>query len=202
MPVARDIAFNSLSAVADLRANLSSEMSIFLSYTKVAPCQDGASPSRPLSSHFPTNGSLKYKWHMHPVPTLANNLKALMVYACDQGHPRLASVKGLAAASGISRAGIDNVLHSRKAATLDTIEALAGAYGLQAWQLLVPGLDPANPPVVTVTEEEKELYKRIRAVADQLAQHPGGGIESEQPGIGQITGSGSNRTRKRAGEAR
>ena len=30
---------------------------------------------------------------------------------------------------------------------LDTIEKIASAYNLQAWQLLVPRLDPLDPPV-------------------------------------------------------
>jgi len=52
--------------------------------------------------------------------------------------------------------------------TLRQIEDVAKLLGLQPWQLLVPGLDPTNPPVVTMTETERALYARLREGIAQL----------------------------------
>lgn len=55
---------------------------------------------------------------------------------------------------------------------LETIAAIAKAYNLEAWQILVAGMDPKNPPVLTpVSKEEKELWARLR----QLYQDVGKG---------------------------
>jgi len=43
-----------------------------------------------------------------------------------------------------------------------------------AWQLLVPGLDPGNPPVNHVTEAEKRLYERLKEAARMV-------MDSEPP---------------------
>lgn len=50
---------------------------------------------------------------------------------------------------------------------LDTIQALAKRFGFQAWQLLVPGFDPENPPKLeggdlpSDIKELLDLYKRL-----------------------------------------
>jgi transcriptional regulator with XRE-family HTH domain len=62
---------------------------------------------------------------------------------------------------------------------LDTVEAIALAYDLQAWALLLPGLDPRNPPVVTITESERELYWRLQ---QDLSKLVASGPSQESPG--------------------
>ncbi|MES2910583.1 MAG: hypothetical protein V4718_04295 [Pseudomonadota bacterium] len=55
--------------------------------------------------------------------------------------------------------------------TLITMEALAKAFDLEVWQLLVPGLDPANAPVLGIAgKKEQELYKRFRTAAKEILQ--------------------------------
>lgn len=54
---------------------------------------------------------------------------------------------------------------------LETIAAIAKAYGLEAWQLLVAGMDPKNPPVLTpVSKEEKELWARLRQLYQDVGK--------------------------------
>lgn len=56
-------------------------------------------------------------------------------------------------------------------ASLSTLDAISAHYGLQAWHLLLPKLDPRNPPVFLMTEAEQQVYdmlaKSCRAVAEQ-----------------------------------
>lgn len=52
---------------------------------------------------------------------------------------------------------------------IDMLAVFAKPFGLQPWQLLVPSLDPANPPVVWMTQAERDLYDRMRQAAKDLA---------------------------------
>jgi hypothetical protein len=52
---------------------------------------------------------------------------------------------------------------------LQAVDALAHVFGLDAWQLLVPSLDPAHPPVLrSVSPREEEIYKRAGCVLKEL----------------------------------
>jgi transcriptional regulator with XRE-family HTH domain len=54
---------------------------------------------------------------------------------------------------------------------IDVLEKIASAFNLQPWQLLVPGFDPSHPPTLKpVTAEERALYERLLADAQQLAK--------------------------------
>lgn len=58
---------------------------------------------------------------------------------------------------------------------LETIAAIAAAYGLEAWQILVAGMDPKNPPVLApVTKEEKEFWARLRLLYEEVGKGPPG----------------------------
>ncbi len=57
------------------------------------------------------------------------------------------SVKALAAKAGVSRATIDSIEGNRNAVGLDKLEAVAGALGLKAWELLQPPKSPAQKAV-------------------------------------------------------
>ena len=73
-----------------------------------------------------------------------------------------------AAAHGIDKKPIQRALAGQHAATIDTIEAIAKAAGILPWQLLVPDLDPSNPPVVAITQAERQLYRRLRSAFQEL----------------------------------
>ncbi len=56
---------------------------------------------------------------------------------------------------------------------LDTIDKLAGHFNVEAWQLLVPGFEPDNMPVLQpVSPSERRLYERIMAAAKEIATEP------------------------------
>lgn len=87
---------------------------------------------------------------------VADNLKALIE----------ASAKGRRATSGrwARELRLDPKIIQRsegpQGLTVRTVEQVAGAAGLEAWQLLVPNLNPAAPP---------ELRQRFSPYANELA---------------------------------
>ena len=53
---------------------------------------------------------------------------------------------------------------------LDVLSKIADSFDLQPWHLLMPNLDPSNPPVVMLTEAEQKLYKRLKRAHDVLVK--------------------------------
>lgn len=52
---------------------------------------------------------------------------------------------------------------------VDVIDKIASKFGLQTWQLLVPGFDPEHIPTLQpLSEKEAELYKRWKEVAKEI----------------------------------
>jgi transcriptional regulator with XRE-family HTH domain len=91
--------------------------------------------------------------------TLAKNLKALM------DHLEIKQ-SALGKRAGIAQSTVGRILQEKHAPDIDTIEALGRALGVSLWQLLVPGLDPANPPLLqNASPEERELYERLKQAA-------------------------------------
>lgn len=103
-----------------------------------------------------------------PRAVLRQNLKALMT---EGDGPR--SQSALHKRSGVAQATIGRILSGEGENTrIETVERLAKAYGLEAWQLLVAGMDPANAPVLqAVSAEERSLYERLRIAAQDLAKY-------------------------------
>lgn len=102
-----------------------------------------------------------------PRAVLAMNLKALM--ASKHG-PR--SQSELRRKSGVAQATIGRILSDGgENARIETVEKLARAYGLDGWQLMIPGMDPSNPPVLQpISKEERALYDRLTQTAHDLAK--------------------------------
>ena len=95
---------------------------------------------------------------------LARNLKALMSW--EHGPSSQSELKRR---SGVSQATIGRIDRKESDATIDTLALIARAYGLAAWQLLVPEFDPTNPPVLrAASQEEKKLYSRLRSAIEDL----------------------------------
>ncbi len=91
---------------------------------------------------------------------LAANLKRLI----DADTPKGArpSVRAWALGKGLDVRLIDRLAKGQHAVTLDNLERVAEACGLQAWQLLLDDLDPASPPEAPITEEERAMLKKLR----------------------------------------
>jgi transcriptional regulator with XRE-family HTH domain len=50
--------------------------------------------------------------------------------------------------------------------TLSTLDKIADACGIQAWQLLLEDFDPAHPPSATITDDERKMLSRLRRILD------------------------------------
>lgn len=74
---------------------------------------------------------------------LAKNFKAMMV---AKG---FSSLKEVTAANGGSNGTLDRIRREASGTSVDSLEQLAGALGLEPWQLLHPDLDPKAPPKVS-----------------------------------------------------
>lgn len=99
---------------------------------------------------------------------LADNVAKLMA-----SRPDLDSQQKLRRKAGgkLGQATISRILRCESAATIDNIQAIAEAFGMDAWQLLVPGLDPSiTPTLQAVSPRELELYRRIAEAAKDLVE--------------------------------
>lgn len=57
---------------------------------------------------------------------------------------------------------IDRLTKGEHAVTLDNLDKIAEACGLQPWQLLLEDLDPTSPPDAPISTEERALLARLR----------------------------------------
>lgn len=86
---------------------------------------------------------------------LGDNIKAMI----DKD---AVSVRAWALSHKLDQKKVDRLVKAETAVSLDTLDEIAAAVGLQPWQLLVVKLDPAHPPRIAVTETEVLLYERLR----------------------------------------
>jgi transcriptional regulator with XRE-family HTH domain len=95
---------------------------------------------------------------------LGTNIAALMA-----AHKELNSNPKLAKKTGLGTATLSRVRNGEVDANLDTLERLAKAFHIEAWQLLVPRMEPNNLPALqAISPEERRLYERLREVAKEL----------------------------------
>lgn len=75
----------------------------------------------------------------HPAREIARQaVKTLMARSTD---PELKKAKTLAIRAGIGRRTLNRVLNGKNS-TVDTIGAIADAFGVEVWQLFIPGRNP------------------------------------------------------------
>lgn len=115
--------------------------------------------------HCPTDGRACDPQGVDTKEIVAQNLAALMEHARDTGNPQRASVKGLAGLAGVGRYTIDGMLDGIRNTGIETLQKVAEVFEIQAWTLLVPHLDPSNPPTRPMSKTEVQLYKRLNKVA-------------------------------------
>lgn len=109
----------------------------------------------------PTSGRVKQFGMSQSV--LSTNLKALMEASED-----LRTQAALGKKCKINQRTVGRILNEEHSPQLKQIEAIASAFGLLPWQLLVPGFDPKSPPSCETTKVEKELYDKLRRLVTQL----------------------------------
>lgn len=96
-----------------------------------------------------------------PRVILSSNLKALMA-----ARPDLDTIKKIVNRGGGSNGTVGRMLQGHTATRIDAVHDVARVFGLEAWQLLVPGLDPAHPPTL---EMDAERATRLQAQLVQIA---------------------------------
>lgn len=102
---------------------------------------------------------------------IAANLAALM--AASRETKTIVAVQEATARHGnqVGKSTIDRVLKGTTALNIDNLETIAKVFGLDPWQLLVPAMQPKNPPVLkSVGEAEDKLYRRIEALASEIVE--------------------------------
>lgn len=84
-----------------------------------------------------------------------------------------------AASQGVSRSTFDRIRNGGKlgasAISVDKLDGVAKAFGLDVWQLFVPGMDIGQPPVLAsdaqiapaLTPEEKKLLDAFRKLSSK-----------------------------------
>jgi hypothetical protein len=91
------------------------------------------------------------------------NVAALMRY-----HWGRENLLKLGTDSGISPGGAARLKKKETHVQINTLEKVASLWQLQPWHLLIPHLDPANPPVLYLTRAEAALYERLAESAKSV----------------------------------
>ena len=94
---------------------------------------------------------------------LWQNISALMRH-----HFGKENLSELARKAEIGLATCDRIKKRQTSVGTDVLEQVAGVFGLEAWHLLTPNLNPANPPVIWMTTTEYDLYEKLRVSALSL----------------------------------
>lgn len=101
------------------------------------------------------------KTHSKPslaLEVLAENLEALRIAARD-----LNTQPKIAKKAGFDQKTAWRIFNKVNEPTLEQLSKFAKAFGLQPWQLLVPGLDPINPPALALPAAGTQtLYADLR----------------------------------------
>ena len=114
--------------------------------------------------------------------TLWQNVQALMVkHYGKENLSRLA----LDCSIGLGTAG--RIKEQKTSVGIGVMDKIAAHFNLAAWQLLVPGFNPSEPPVLQpVSQTEQRLWRAVMSVAEEIAQ--------EQQAQGLHTAAGENAT--------
>lgn len=100
-------------------------------------------------------------FYMDAKKILWDNLLSLMVMRYGEEN-----IYRLNKESGISKGTLARIKDQKTAVGLDLLEKLADFFHMQPWQMLIPELDPKNPPVFAITEAEKRFYAGLAAIKD------------------------------------
>ena len=101
----------------------------------------------------------------HLRDTLAANLRRMIEASAPRGERP--SVRAWALSKGLDVRLIDRLSKGKHAVTLDKLDEIAAACGLQPWQLLLADLDPAHPPDAVISEEERALLRKLRRLLSE-----------------------------------
>lgn len=92
------------------------------------------------------------------------NVQALM-----RKHYGEENLSRLARECGIGLGTATRIKQQQTSVGLEIVDKIAEHFHVQAWQLIVPGFDPENPPtLLPVTSSERQLYERLRAAVKEF----------------------------------
>ena len=129
------------------------------------------SSTKVLPGVYNVCGMAKRPPRLQPRETLIDNLRFLM-------RQEKLSEDALGKRAGLSQKAINNILNGKSAPSIDTLDKIAVAFGLQGWHLIVPNLptELLNSPSIeklyrsfaTASPEGRELIERV---AEREAQY-------------------------------
>lgn len=97
---------------------------------------------------------------------VAANLSRLMAAYVDM---QLGTPAKVAEKAGIGRNTVKRALDGASGCTLETLEAIAGAFPVEPWQLLVPGIKPSVMPLLAKPDaSQKEFLHTITDLRARL----------------------------------
>jgi transcriptional regulator with XRE-family HTH domain len=106
--------------------------------------------------------------------TVAANLEALRAH-----YPSLSSQAAIGRAAKVDQKTVGRILNMTNEPSLEVLAKIAKVFGLEPWQLMLPGLD-VNEPQRLVSSRDAERLDKIR---DALSEPPAQSHESRAPGL-------------------
>lgn len=97
---------------------------------------------------------------------LSDNIKNLM-----QHHDVLNSQSEIARRCGLPQRTVGRILNGETQANLSSIVGIATAFGIEPWQILVPGLDPSDLPRLRSVPDEQAAA--IQKLTKAISEMPG-----------------------------
>lgn len=111
----------------------------------------------------------------------AENIRTLMDYYRERDDAR-GTYEGLALKSSVGKSTIWDILADpERSTTVAKLHGLAVAFGLEAWQLLVPNLNPAQPPSLLTPQQIDKLRRFEDAQRALLPGGQGEAVDSSRP---------------------
>lgn len=79
------------------------------------------------------------------------------------------NLRRLASEAGVGVTTIYRIKQQDTSIGLEVVDSIAAAFQLEAWQLLVPCVDPNHPPtLLPMSEAERKFYERVANAARDL----------------------------------
>lgn len=100
---------------------------------------------------------------------LWQNVKTLMIDRYGKENLNKTVTESAKTVYKISLGSLQRIKKGDTATGIKILDKISGFFGLQTWQLLVPELDPTNPPVYLSTKQ-KEVMEKLKKSYQELIQ--------------------------------
>lgn len=105
-----------------------------------------------------------------PVAVVAANLQRLMDNEKDRKRD-LWTDKAVGKAATLGHGTVHRTRKGTHAIKIDNLQAIAKVFGLKAWQMLIPNIEPGNPPMLkALSPTEAKLYEDLQKLAAEITQ--------------------------------